>query len=110
LRIAVVSDVHGSTHALEAVVGDLRRQSVDVVLHGGDLVVNGPSPDEVATSIRELGWPGVLGNTDEMLWTLNKLTGRLARMPRLEPLLRVLHEHMAPAALDREGCTYSIPL
>jgi predicted phosphodiesterase len=101
LRIAVVSDVHGSSHALEAVVDDLRRQSVDVVLHGGDLVVNGPSPDDVATTIRELGWRGVLGNTDEMLWTLNELTGRLARMPRLEPLLRVLHEHMAPAALER---------
>ena len=82
MRIAVVSDVHGSAHALEVVVHDLRQKSVDVVLHGGDLVVNGPSPDDVATTIRELGWRGVLGNTDEMLWTLNELTGRLARMPR----------------------------
>jgi putative phosphoesterase len=101
LRVAVVSDVHGSAHALEAVIDDLSRQSADVVLHGGDLVLNGPSPDDVATTIRELGWHGVLGNTDEMLWTLNELTVRLARMPRLEPLLRVLHEHMAPAALER---------
>jgi putative phosphoesterase len=101
LRIGVVSDVHGSRHALEAVIDDLRQQSVDVVLHGGDLVVNGPSPEEVATTIRELGWRGVLGNTDEMLWTLNELTARLARMPRLGPLLRVLHEQMAPAALER---------
>ncbi len=101
MRIAVVSDVHGSAHALEAVVDDIRRQSVDVVLHGGDLVVNGPSPDDVATAIRELGWRGVVGNTDEMLWTLNEMADRIARMPRLEHLLRVLHEDMAPAALAR---------
>ena len=101
MRVAVLSDIHGSLQALEAVIADIHRSSPDAVFHGGDLVVNGPRPDEVATRLRELGWPGVLGNTDEMLWTLNALPDQVTRMPRLEALLRVLYEHTAPAALER---------
>jgi putative phosphoesterase len=64
VRIAVVSDVHGNLPALEAVVADLREAAPDVVVHGGDLAVGGPNPAEVVDRIRELGWPGVVGNTD----------------------------------------------
>jgi putative phosphoesterase len=101
MRVAILSDIHGSLQALEAVIADIRRTQPDVVLHGGDLVVNGPRPDEVATRVRELGWLGVVGNTDEMLWTLDALPDQLTRMPHFEPLLRVLYEHTAPAALQR---------
>lgn len=101
MRIAVVSDVHGSLHALESIIDDLRHTSPDRVFHGGDLVVNGPRPDEVVTAIRALAWPGVVGNTDEMLWSLDRLEEQLAAMPKLEPLLRVMYEHTAPAALQR---------
>jgi predicted phosphodiesterase len=67
MRIAVLSDIHGNRTALEAVLADLRHQSPDLILHGGDLADSGSSPVEVLDYIRELGWPGVLGNTDEML-------------------------------------------
>jgi putative phosphoesterase len=100
MRVAVLSDIHGSLAALEAVLADLRRSAPDLVLHGGDLVVNGPRPDEVATAIRESGWPGVVGNTDEMLWRLDELPSRLQQMPRLETLMRVMYEHTGPAALE----------
>lgn len=67
MRIAVVSDVHGNLPALEAVLVDLDEIRPDVVLHGGDLALGGPHPVEVVDRIRELGWPSVLGNTDEAL-------------------------------------------
>jgi hypothetical protein len=38
-----------------------------VVVQGGDLALGGPHPVEVVDRIRELGWPGVLGNTDAVL-------------------------------------------
>ena len=38
------------------------------MLHGGDLALMGSQPSEVIDRIRELGWPGVVGNTDEALW------------------------------------------
>ncbi len=67
MRIAVVSDIHGNRTALEAVVADLREAAPDLVLHGGDLADGGSSPVGVVDRIRELGWAGVMGNTDEML-------------------------------------------
>jgi putative phosphoesterase len=68
MRIAVLSDVHGNLRALDAVTDDLRRQAPDLVVHGGDLALNGPRPAEVVDRIRELGWPGARGNADELLW------------------------------------------
>ena len=67
MRIAVVSDIHGNLTAFEAVLADLRQTSPDLVLHGGDLADAGSSPVEIVDQVRELGWPGVIGNTDEML-------------------------------------------
>jgi putative phosphoesterase len=67
MRIAIVSDVHGNLLALEAVLADLAEVRPDVVVHGGDLALGGPHPAEVVDRIRELGWPGVLGNTDAVL-------------------------------------------
>ena len=66
MRIAVISDIHGNRTAFEAVLADLRQTAPDLILHGGDLADNGASPAEIVDKIRDLGWPGVLGNTDEM--------------------------------------------
>jgi putative phosphoesterase len=68
MRVAIVSDIHGNRTAFEAVLADLQQTAPDLVLHGGDLPHGGPSPAEIVDRIRELGWPGVLGNTDEMLF------------------------------------------
>lgn len=66
MRIAIVSDIHGNRTAFEAVLADLQETSPDLVLHGGDLADSGSSPTEIVDRIRDLGWNGVLGNTDEM--------------------------------------------
>src|SRR5215472_9028526 len=66
MRIAIVSDVHGNLAALEAVLADLRETSPDLILQGGDLADGGSDPAQAVDRIRDLGWPGVLGNTDEM--------------------------------------------
>lgn len=73
MRIAIVSDIHGNLTALDAVLADLRSVAPDMVLHGGDLAHGGGRPAEVVDRIRELGWEGICGNTDEMLWTLESL-------------------------------------
>lgn len=95
MRIAIVSDIHGNRTAFEAVLADLRRASPDLILHGGDLPHGGASPAEIVDRIRELGWPGVLGNTDEMLFAPQTLTDFAALSPKLQPLFAVIEEMAA---------------
>lgn len=70
MKVAIFSDVHGNLSALEAVIADLEALQPDFVVHGGDLALNGPRPAECIDRIRELGWPGVVGNADQALWSL----------------------------------------
>jgi putative phosphoesterase len=103
MRLALVSDVHGNLAALEAVVVDIRRRGVDHVVHGGDLALMGPRPAEVVDRIRELGWPGVVGNTDELLWHPDEHQRQLGRAPKLAPLLDLIFDAYAPDTRERLG-------
>src|SRR5215469_10007649 len=89
MRIAIVSDIHGNRTALAAVLADLRQISPDLVIHGGDLAA-GSHDAEVVEQIRSLGWPGVVGNTDEMLWKPERLTQIGAQSPAIKKLLDAL--------------------
>lgn len=92
MRIAVLSDVHGNLTALEAVIADLEHVSPDLIVQGGDLPAGGYRPAEVVDRIRELGWPGVVGNTDEMLWDASGLRALMSRVPALRSLLAIISE------------------
>jgi putative phosphoesterase len=66
-RIAVLSDIHGNSVALEAVQKELKREKPDFVLVAGDLVLNGPDPNGAIDALRALEADGayiVSGNTD----------------------------------------------
>jgi putative phosphoesterase len=103
MRLAIVSDVHGNLTALEPVVRDVEGASPDLVFHGGDLVLMGPRPAEVVDLIRELGWPGVLGNTDEVLWRPEIRSELEQQMPPLAALLRLIFDEYAPATRELMG-------
>ena len=97
MRIAIVSDIHGNLTAFEAVLADLRRTSPDLILHGGDLAEGGARPSEVVDRIRELGWQGVAGNTDELLFRPESLTEFAKQAPKLGPFLAAIEELGAAA-------------
>jgi predicted phosphodiesterase len=90
--VAVVSDIHGSLTALDAVIADFAETRPDVVLHGGDLADAGASPAAVIDRVRELGWRGVMGNTDEMLHRPESLTEFSAPHPELAPMFARIAE------------------
>jgi predicted phosphodiesterase len=92
MRIAIVSDIHGNLTALEAIIADLKNASPDLILQGGDIAHGGARPAEVVDRIRELGWPGVCGNTDEMLWAPETLREFAAQNPESKPIFDAVEE------------------
>jgi predicted phosphodiesterase len=102
MRIAIVSDIHGNRSAFEAVLADLRQTSPDLILHGGDLADGGASPVEIVDRIRDLGWQGVVGNTDEMLFMPESLQEFARQSPHLQPLFAAVEE-MAVATREALG-------
>jgi predicted phosphodiesterase len=102
MRIAIVSDIHGNRTAFEAVLADLRQTSPDLIFHGGDLPHGGSSPAGIVDQIRDLGWQGVVGNTDEMLFRPASLTEFAGQTPPMQPLLATIQE-MAAATCEALG-------
>jgi predicted phosphodiesterase len=102
-RLAIVSDVHGNLTALEAVISDIARRGVDAVVHGGDLAVGGCQPAEVIDRVRELEWPGIVGNTDELLWRPEERQTQERKAPQLRALLNVLFDQCAPVTREWLG-------
>jgi predicted phosphodiesterase len=102
MRIAIVSDIHGNRTAFEAVLADLGQTSPDLILHGGDLAQGGASPAEIVDRVRDLGWQGVVGNTDEMLFRPESLTDFASELPQLQTLWAAIEE-MAVATVEALG-------
>jgi predicted phosphodiesterase len=102
MRIAIVSDIHGNRTAFEAVLADLRQTSPDLIFHGGDLADSGSSPAEIVDRMRDLGWPGVVGNTDELLFRPQSLEEFAGQSPNLQPFLATIRD-MAAATREALG-------
>jgi hypothetical protein len=71
-------------------------------IHGGDLADGGSSPVEIVDRIRDLGWQGVVGNTDEMLSTPESLEEFANHLPTMHALFAATRE-MAAATREALG-------
>jgi len=63
MRVAVLSDVHGNSVALAAVLAELEREQPDLIVSGGDLTW-GPLPEETFALAPSLDARFVRGNAD----------------------------------------------
>lgn len=63
--IAVLSDIHGNSLALHAVLDEIRKRGIDTTYCLGDLVGYGPDPNGVIDLIRGADIPTIMGNYDD---------------------------------------------
>jgi len=70
VSLALVSDIHGNDTALAAVVDALAGEGIEQVVCLGDAVQGGDEPRQVLDRLAGLGWPVILGNSDDFLLEL----------------------------------------
>jgi putative phosphoesterase len=102
LRVAGLYDVHGMSQAFAAALEEARREGVDAILVGGDLI-DGPFPREAVELANAAGAVLVRGNCEREPsdWDRGLLDPgtlqRLAELPLAVALDGVLYCHAAPA-------------
>ena len=125
MRVAALYDVHGNVPALEAVLTEVEREHVDLVVAGGD-VLWGPQQSECIALLRGVGGSFVSGNcerevlaarTEGAAWCHDRLTREERELVSTWPstlaadvgdLGRVLFCHATPRS-DEENLTDLTP-
>ena len=74
-RWAVVSDIHGNLPALEAVLAEIERERVDLVVNLGDILSGPLWPRETAERLMPRGWPTIAGNHERQLLAAGRPQG-----------------------------------
>lgn len=101
MRLAVLADVHGNLPALEAVLCDVQRHSVDGIIVAGDHLTKGPDPAGTLRLLRSLGAWMIRGNTDDRLVAYHAGDAPVSwRVSDQWAALRWLHRHLDADALD----------
>ncbi len=75
MRIAVISDIHGNSAALDAVLGDIRRRGIALVVNLGDALSGPLDPAGTAERLMAADFPTIAGNHDR--WLFDPPEGRL---------------------------------
>ena len=66
-RIAAISDIHGNLPALEAVLADIARRGVDMVVNLGDILSGPLLPRATAARLMPLNFPTIAGNHERQM-------------------------------------------
>lgn len=70
MRIAILSDIHGDTSALDDALSQIDRLGCDRIVCAGDLVDYGPFPNEVCEQLQVRNIPAIRGNHER--WALEE--------------------------------------
>src|SRR5689334_2156094 len=62
--IAIISDIHANLEALEAVLGEIRRERIDTIVCLGDIVGYNADPSGCISRLREAHALCIAGNHD----------------------------------------------
>ncbi len=72
MRIAVISDIHGNIHALEAILEDIQTQAVDEIIVAGDTINMHPHSRRCFEAVMARGCPVLQGNHEEYVYSVGE--------------------------------------
>jgi putative phosphoesterase len=67
MKIAAISDIHGNLFALDAVLADIDRRGVDLIVNLGDILSGPLLPRETADRLMALDLPTIRGNHERQV-------------------------------------------
>lgn len=67
MKIAAISDIHGNLGALDAVLADIERRQVDMIVNLGDILSGPLQPRETADRLMMLDLPTIRGNHERQV-------------------------------------------
>ena len=104
MRVAALADVHGNAPALEAVLDEVRRESIDLIVFCGDLTW-GPLPNETLALVRALELPArfVRGNADRSVGVVHDERGTWLAAQHDEEATRFVNGFDASVVVDVDG-------
>ncbi|WP_047989630.1 metallophosphoesterase family protein, partial [Alkalihalobacillus pseudalcaliphilus] len=81
MKLAVIYDIHGNYHALDAVFREIEKENIDKVIVGGDLAW-GPQPRKVIDTlfIRKEDFIFIMGNSDREIFEQYRSQNNLGGM------------------------------
>ncbi|AMO99795.1 calcineurin-like phosphoesterase family protein [Collimonas arenae] len=76
MKLAILSDIHGNILALEAVLADIKRRGVDLIVNAGDILSGPLEPSATADLLMPLQLPTIRGNHERHLLDCAKRPGQ----------------------------------
>ena len=67
MRVAIISDIHGNSVALNRVLRDIHERGADQLLCLGDVATLGPDPNTTVEILKSRACPCIMGNHDEFM-------------------------------------------
>lgn len=86
MKLAILSDVHGNCLALDTVLAEIEKVSVDHIICNGDMIQSGPQPAETVACLREMKYSVVMGNSDAWLLSDSETNAHLIPEDRRQKL------------------------
>jgi predicted phosphodiesterase len=112
MRVAIISDLHGNTFALEAILEDIAKQGVDQIIVAGDSVNGHPNSKQCWDMVMALGCPVLQGNHEQYMYRLNTPSAEPEWTEEHFQTIRYFHSQFSSTNLEKMRAlpfTYSLP-
>jgi predicted phosphodiesterase len=112
MRVAIISDLHGNTFALEAILEDIAKQGVDQIIVAGDSVNGHPNSKQCWDLVMALGCPVLQGNHEQYMYRLGTEAAEPEWTQERFQTIRYFHSQFSSSDLEKMRVlpfTYSLP-